>query len=74
MQVSPQHRRKGIGSALTRILLEHARKHGITEITLTTTDFHEAAIKLYKRVGFTVVRRFRPYKYLELVNMSLELD
>lgn len=54
--VSLRHRRKGIGAALTRRLLDKASTYSFREIFLTVATDNNAAISLYKELGFTVVK------------------
>lgn len=42
----------GVGARLLAILLEHARAHGITGITLGTIERLHAAIRFYEKNGF----------------------
>lgn len=52
MSVSPRHRRRGIGGALIKVVLEHAKKHGISKIRLVTSVLQPDAISLYERHGW----------------------
>ena len=52
--VHPNHRRKGVASALVRELL--ARLDGTITLNVATTN--TTACNLYKRMGFTVEREF----------------
>jgi ribosomal protein S18 acetylase RimI-like enzyme len=45
-------RGQGIGEALTRAMLAHARQLGCTTVDLTSRPSREAANRLYQRVGF----------------------
>jgi amino-acid N-acetyltransferase len=51
--VAPALRGSGIGEALVRRILEHARERGITEVFLLTTT----AERYFPRFGFTQVTR-----------------
>jgi ribosomal-protein-alanine N-acetyltransferase len=53
--VSLAHRRKGIGTELAKNLLREASLHSLGEVYLTVAPDNEAAISLYKRLGFSVV-------------------
>jgi ribosomal protein S18 acetylase RimI-like enzyme len=61
LAVSLPHRRKGIGSALTRRLLDKASQHSLREIFLTVATDNNAAISLYKELGFSTVKVERNY-------------
>jgi len=47
--VADDHQHRGIGSALTRMLLDDARAAGITEITAQASGENPAALALIKR-------------------------
>ncbi len=51
--VDPALRRSGIGEALVRRILEHARERGATEVFLLTTT----AERYFPRFGFTQIAR-----------------
>jgi len=50
--VDEQHRRQGIGEALTRAALARAAAAGARTVDLTSRPTREAANRLYLRVGF----------------------
>jgi ribosomal protein S18 acetylase RimI-like enzyme len=50
--VSSEHRRRGIGTALTKVALEYARDRGARSVDLTSRPSREAANRLYRRLGF----------------------
>jgi ribosomal protein S18 acetylase RimI-like enzyme len=45
-------RGQGVGEALTRAMLDHARQLGCSTVDLTSRPSREAANRLYQRVGF----------------------
>ena len=49
--VADRYQQRGIGSALTRLLLDDARAAGITEITALATGDNRAALALIRRVA-----------------------
>jgi ribosomal protein S18 acetylase RimI-like enzyme len=51
--VSPQHRNKGLGSALLEHVIHFARQHGYRRITLLTDRVNANAQRFYKRHGFS---------------------
>jgi [ribosomal protein S18]-alanine N-acetyltransferase len=59
--VSLPHRRKGIGATLARRLLAKADSYSCEKIFLTVAPDNNAAISLYKRLGFTFVEKFEHY-------------
>jgi ribosomal protein S18 acetylase RimI-like enzyme len=55
-------RGKGVGAALNRFALEHARDAGARTVDLTSRPSREAANRLYQRLGF-VERDTNVYRY-----------
>jgi RimJ/RimL family protein N-acetyltransferase len=54
MYVRPAERRRGIGAALVRAVIEAARARADVEVLrLTVTDGNRAALRLYRALGFT---------------------
>ncbi len=51
--VDASARGQGIGEALVRRCLEHAREKGAPGVSLTSNPKREAANRLYQRMGFT---------------------
>lgn len=73
--VDPGYRRKGIGRALTRRALDHARAKGVDEIWLHVRDDNSAAIKLYESLGFVERARrttWQGHTDINLPNISSE--
>jgi ribosomal protein S18 acetylase RimI-like enzyme len=56
--VEPLHRRRGIGAALCSYLLEQGRQWGSTRAWLAVEADNEAAIRLYRRLGFEEAYRY----------------
>jgi RimJ/RimL family protein N-acetyltransferase len=53
MHVAPEHRRRGVGTALLDHLVDDVRRDpGILQLILTVTDSNRAARTLYERAGF----------------------
>ncbi|MET7751290.1 GNAT family N-acetyltransferase [Micromonospora sp. NPDC005367] len=52
----PEHRRQGIGAAMTRAALDLAREHGVRNAALTSTAIGEP---VYRNLGFRTVGTFR---------------
>lgn len=50
--VATEARGRGVGEALTRAAIEHARAAGARAVNLTSHPRREAANRLYQRVGF----------------------
>jgi putative acetyltransferase len=59
--VRPAHRGTGVGDALMAGVLEHASAHGVRVVRLETGDKQHAAIRFYRRHGFSETSRFPPY-------------
>ena len=49
--VAPTHQRQGIGKALLRAMLDHAKESGCTEAWVLTERTNPAAMNLYKTAG-----------------------
>jgi len=49
---APDHRKRGIGAALLKHVIEQARADGVLRITLLTDMQNERAQAMYRRVGF----------------------
>ena len=54
MAVDSRYRRKGIGRALMNTLLDHFQRNGIDIVNLDVPTEQEAAVELYKKLGFYV--------------------
>ena len=52
VSVHPEHRRRGIASALTAAAEEEARARGFDRLTLTVGDGNDAAQALYRGCGY----------------------
>lgn len=53
LAVLPSDRRRGIATTLVRAALRWAEGNQLTSISLETAVFLEAAVRLYRRLGFT---------------------
>lgn len=71
MAVCKAARRKGIGSALVDVALEHCAKANYRAIELVTTEHHQAARSLYASKGFELIEKNKK-NYLEgLISLNL---
>lgn len=52
LAVAPAARGKGVGEALTRLVLDRARELGLTAVVLSSSATMHAAHRLYERLGF----------------------
>lgn len=50
--IKPDRRGKGYSLILMRVMLNHAAKKGIKDVTLEVREGNEAAIGLYEKLGF----------------------
>jgi ribosomal protein S18 acetylase RimI-like enzyme len=71
MAVIPESRNAGAGSWVMARLLDDARLRGDREMVLEVIEQNQAAVHLYKKHGFEVVRRLVGYK---LENPQVTLD
>jgi ribosomal protein S18 acetylase RimI-like enzyme len=60
--VDSEARGKGVGEALNRAAIEHARRAGAKTVDLTSRPSREAANRLYQRLGFEA-RQTNVYRY-----------
>ena len=49
---APEHRKRGIGAALLKHVIEQARAEGVLRITLLTDLENDTALGLYRKLGF----------------------
>lgn len=61
----PEHRNRGIGTALLRELIEESRKSRAT-VRLQVLRNNEGAIRLYRRLGFAIVSEDELRYHMEL--------
>lgn len=60
--VDGQARGRGVGEALNRAAIDHARSRGAKTVDLTSRPSREAANRLYQRIGFAP-RSTNVYRY-----------
>ena len=75
LAVAPEAQRQGIGSALVRASIEHARRAGCTALVLSSAAWMHAGHRLYERLGFchTPERDWQPRADVYLTAYRLEL-
>ncbi len=61
LDILPEARRSGLGSKLMLACEERIRQRGCTEMYLETAVDNEAALKLYHRLGYRVLRTLPGY-------------
>ena len=59
--IAPEFRRNGIGEALLSHMIEKSEERGCSVVTLEVRAGNEAAIELYKKMGFREVGRRKGY-------------
>lgn len=65
MGLLPSHRGQGLGTKLLTRALEHARSTDLEKIELSVYAHNEAAIKLYRKCGFTEFGKIKHYRKLK---------
>ncbi|MGK5741238.1 GNAT family N-acetyltransferase [Micromonospora sp. URMC 103] len=60
MGTRPEHRRRGVGAAMTRAAVDLARDRGVRTAALTSTAIGEP---VYRRLGFQTVGTFRLFTF-----------
>ena len=65
MVVDRRHRKRGIGSALTKKAIDFARKNGAIKVWLDTTPRLKEAITLYEKHGFVRCGHLRKHYWGE---------
>jgi acetyltransferase len=75
LAVEPAQQRQGIGSALVRASIEHARRAGCTALVLSSAAWMHAGHRLYERLGFhhTPERDWQPRADVHLTTYRLDL-
>jgi ribosomal protein S18 acetylase RimI-like enzyme len=53
IEVDPDYRRRGLGAVVTTALITHAAQRGARRVFLQVEDGNQAALALYRRLGFT---------------------
>ncbi|MEO8026590.1 MAG: GNAT family N-acetyltransferase [Bryobacteraceae bacterium] len=59
--VAPEYKGKGLGYELLRQSMEAMRVHGCRRVSLTVTAANEDAIRLYRRLGYSIRKVFAAY-------------
>ncbi len=59
--VAPDGRRRGVGMALTRAVIDRARREGARRVILQTGDPQPESVALYAAAGFTPIPVYEPY-------------
>ncbi len=74
LYVRPQFRRKGIGQALAKAVIERAKKIGYRQMRLDTAPTMNVARGLYESLGFKDIGpyRFNPIEGAAFMELTLE--
>lgn len=56
MIISSSCRRMGLGARMVMVAIDFCKKRGISELLLETTSTQVAAMNLYRKMGFSIVR------------------
>ena len=59
--VIPEHRRQGVGSQFLQKMFQYARQNKVQKIFLDVAEDNIAAIKLYEKMGFSLVHQRKGY-------------
>ncbi len=59
--VHPEFRRRGVGSTTLRVLERFVKRKGVDKIILEVAVSNEAAIRMYEKGGFRIVKRLEKY-------------
>jgi RimJ/RimL family protein N-acetyltransferase len=79
MMVAANRRGRGVGTALVAAAIEWARARGLHKLTLSVFPHNEAAIALYRKLGFVEEGRLRGHirrssgELWDLIEMGLPL-
>jgi ribosomal protein S18 acetylase RimI-like enzyme len=71
LYVRPEYRSHGIGGALSRAALARARKSGYRSVRLDTLPTMQAALRLYRGLGFREIPAYRYNPIPETVFLEL---
>lgn len=74
LAVDPDHRRRGVGTALLAELKTVARERGVPRIRLEVRLHNEGARRFYEEHGFRAVRRLARYYEDGSPALRMELD
>ena len=75
LAVAPEHRGRGVGSALAHWCVDRAREQGCTAVALSTLTSMTTAHRMYERMGFIRApeRDWWPHPEIKLIVYLLDL-
>jgi ribosomal protein S18 acetylase RimI-like enzyme len=59
--VTPAHRGRGVAAALVKRVIGLLRRRGFGTVSINVRPENEAAIRLYRKLGFQRIRRVNDY-------------
>ena len=69
--INPEHRGKGYATHLMNRLEEKAKEYGFSALRLDTAKFNTPAQRLYKKIGYNEIERYRKVTRNENENIRL---
>lgn len=75
LAVDPSARRRGVGEALIRAVLDRAREAGLSRVVLCSQSDRTSAHRIYERIGFrrSPERDWKPREDVLLIGFELDL-
>ena len=75
LAVAPSAAGRGVGTALTRLAVDHFRERGARRLVISSLDTMSAAHRMYARLGFRRAphRDWRPAPHISLLALEKEL-
>jgi len=61
LAVSPRVRKKGVGTILTKFLLDHFKKGRIKKVSLHTKTKNKIGVLFFKKIGFEISKKIKEY-------------
>lgn len=68
--VSEKHKKMGFGNLIMKELIMQANKLKIERINLTVDTNNSSAIKLYEKIGFSIVNKLKENVYLMVLTLN----
>ncbi|NLW70981.1 MAG: GNAT family N-acetyltransferase [Eubacteriaceae bacterium] len=73
LYVREQYRKRGLGTALAKAVIERARQIGYKKMLLDTFDTLGDAVRLYEKLGFKQTEQYNDSPMKGAIYMALEL-
>lgn len=74
MSVNSENRGRGIATALLGYAEQEARKHGCKRLVLSTSCFQEAALIMYRKLGFECVHEISVYVIIRVFYLAKDME